>query len=153
MRASADQLPQGGPYAIAAAIEQVLRAEPSLAGATIVNNPLTSADLPDGERVVFIEDQLDKSTDQPGQRVKRTYTFVLGVISRAESDDARRAAHTDYRAAKRALRLAGMARIGETVRLDNSGLTEGEVRFRLENIDVGGALVLGMFSVDYRDPF
>jgi hypothetical protein len=36
--------------------------------------------------------------------------------------------------------------------LEGVGLIEGDVSYRLENIDVGGALVLGLFSVDYRDP-
>ena len=38
------------------------------------------------------------------------------------------------------------------IRLDSKGLQEGEVRYQLENIDVGGSLVLGAFSIDYRDP-
>ena len=38
------------------------------------------------------------------------------------------------------------------VGVEGRGLVEGDVLYRLENIDVGGGLVLGLFTVDYRDP-
>lgn len=144
-----DTLPQGAPFAIGAAIVAVLRADPALTGAKVLDNPKRSSDLQDGERIVFFEDQNDKLIDQPGQSQKRTYGFTLGVINRCVND--RQGAHADYRAAKRAIR-SSMPEIGKLVRLDGRGLVEGDVLYRLENIDVGGGLVLGLFTVDYRDP-
>ena len=44
------------------------------------------------------------------------------------------------------------ATFNQLVQLYDRGLAEGDVIYRLENIDVGGGLVLGLFTVDYRDP-
>lgn len=144
-----DTLPQGAAYAIGAAIVQALRADVYLTGAVILDNPQRASALQDGERIVFFEDAADRFIEQPGQLAKRTYSFTLGVISR--SANARQDAHADYRAAKRLVR-ACLPEISQTVALLGRGLIEGDVAYRLENIDVGGALVLGSFSVDYRDP-
>ena len=144
-----DALPQGAPFAIGAAIVAQLRVAPSLAGAKVLDNPKRGSDLQDGARIVFFEDQSDKLISQPGQSAKRSYGFTLGVINRTVQD--RQGAHADYRAAKRVVRGC-MPAISQLVRLEGSGLTEGDVLYRLENIDVGGGLVLGLFTVDYRDP-
>ena len=45
-----------------------------------------------------------------------------------------------------------MPEIVKLVQIEGRGLVEGDVLYRLENIDVGGGLVLGLFTVDYRDP-
>ncbi len=144
-----DTLPQGAPYAIGAAIVAALRAAPALAGAKVLDNPKRASDLQDGQRIVFFEDQSDKLIAQPGQSAKRIYGFTLGVINRSEAD--RQGAHADYRAAKRVVRGC-MPAISQLVRLEDRGLVEGDVLYRLDNIDVGGGLVLGLFTVDYRDP-
>lgn len=144
-----DALPLGAPYAIGQAIVSALRADAALAGALVLDNPLRASDLRDGPRIVFFEDQADRLIDQPGQSAKRTYSFSLGVISR--SDEPRKDAHADYRAAKRVIRTC-MPAISNSVTLLGRGVQEGDVSYRLENIDVGGGLVLGSFSVDYRDP-
>ena len=146
-----DTLPQGAPHAIGQAIVAALRADAVLAGAKVLDNPERASDLADGERIVFFEDQTDRPRDPQGQLPQRIYGFALGVISRAL--DARTAAHADYRAVKRVLRQVCMPAITVAgVRIDGRGLLEGEVRYRLENIDVGGSLVLGLFTLDYRDP-
>lgn len=144
-----DTLPQGAPFAIGAAIVAALRQAPALAGAKVLDNPKRSSDLQDGARIVFFEDQADKFVEQPGQSAKRTYSFTVGVINRTEND--RQDAHADYRAAKRAVRNC-LPAINALVRLEGRGLVESDVLYRLENIDVGGGLVLGLFTVDYRDP-
>jgi len=149
MSTKPDTLPSGAPYAIGAAVVQALRSNAALTGAVVLDNPQRASALQDGERIVFFEDQADRLIDQPGQSAKRTYSFTLGVISR--SSEARKDAHADYRAAKRIVRNC-MPAISQAVTLGGRGLQEGEVTYRLENIDVGGALVLGSFSVDYRDP-
>lgn len=144
-----DTLPEGAPFAIGAAIVHALRSDPALAGVTVLDNPKRASDLQAGARIVFFEDQADKLIEQPGQSAKRTYSFTVGVINRTEQD--RRGAHADYRAAKRAVRNC-LPAINALVRLEARGMVEGDVLYRLENIDVGGGLVLGQFTVDYRDP-
>lgn len=151
MSLPADKCPQGVPYVMGAAIVQALRDAASLDGAVVKDNPSRVSELGEGERIVFFEDAGDRPRSNEAQVQHRTYVFTLGVISRATN--ARQAAHTDYRAAKRVLRLVGMKAITQAgVDLDGGGLREGEVVYRLENIDVGGVLVLGTFTIDYRDP-
>lgn len=147
MSAAPDALPQGAPFAIGEAVVAALRAAPDLAGVLIRDNPVRASELADGERVVFYEDASDSFREQPGQLQKRVFTFTVGVINR--SDAPRLGVHRDYRAAKRVVRSA-LAGLSSTLR--TNPLIEGEVTFRLENIDVGGGLVLGSFSVEYRDP-
>lgn len=65
---------------------------------------------------------------------------------------AREQAHADYRVAKRAV-LECMPLLTQMgIEIEGGGMAEGEVRYQLENIDVGGALVLGLFTLAYRDP-
>lgn len=146
---TSDTLPGGAPYAIGQAIVEALRSNAALTGAVVLDNPQRASALQDGERILFFEDQADRLIEQPGQSAKRTYSFTLGVISR--SSQARKDAHADYRTAKRAVRQC-MPAISQCVALLGRGIQEGDVVYRIENIDVGGALVLGSFSVDYRDP-
>lgn len=144
---TADMLPQGAPFAIGTVVVAALRAAVDLAGAKVLDNPVRLADLGEGARIVFFEDASDGFIEQPGQVQKRVYGFSVGVINRSSA--ARVGAHGDYRAAKRAVRgaLAGISAV-----LRCGPLREGSVSYRIENIDVGGGLVLGSFSVDYRDP-
>jgi len=143
-----DTLPEGAPFAIGAAIVRMLR-EGMDSAVTVLDNPRRASDLHDGARIVFFEDQSDKPNGQPGQSAKRIYSFAVGVINRTTNE--RQGAHADYRAAKRIVR-ASMPEILKLVQPEGRGLVEGDVAYRLENIDVGGGLVLGMFSLDYRDP-
>jgi len=144
-----DPLPLGAPFVIGQAVVQALRAAPELVGATILDNPARATDLAEGDRVVWFEDQADRLRGQPGQNAQRTYAFALGVIARTQQ--ARQQSHTDYRAAKRICRACVRDLTAAGVAVEGFGLQEGEVSYRIENIDVGGALVLGTFFVDYRD--
>lgn len=145
---AADQFPAGVPFEIGAALFAALQAWPALSGAKVFDNPERVSTLLDGERLLFVEDVADRSEGQTPVAQKRTYTFNMGVINR--SSDARRGAHSDYRAAKRCLLqvLKSMPRALQVT----SVFRETDVTYRIENIDVGGALVLGTFTVDYRDP-
>lgn len=146
-----DTLPEGVPFVVGATVIDALRNAPDLDGAKIFDNPVRSSDLVEGDRIIFFEDQIDKLLEQPAQRQYRTYGFSIGVISR--TTDARRSAHRDYRAVKRVLRSLSMPAISLAgVEIAKSGIREGEVRYRLENIDVGGGLIVGLFTLDYRDP-
>lgn len=144
-----DTLPQGAPFAIGAAIVAALKADTVLAGAKVLDNPLRASQLAEGARIVFFEDQGDKPMSNDAQSPKRTYSFAVGVINRTATP--RQEAHADYRAAKRVVK-ACMPAIMQLVTIEARGLLEGDVHFRLENIDVGGGLVLGMFTLDYREP-
>ncbi|MGH8760695.1 MAG: hypothetical protein ACREVW_14480 [Burkholderiales bacterium] len=148
MSVDADTLPEGAPFAIGEALFAALFGAAALAGATVLDNPVKLSALADGARIVFFEDVSDRALDQAGGVQKRTYTFNVGVINRTTA--ARRGAHGDYRAAKRVVRAA--LKELRVVAQVASNLREGDVTYRIENIDVGGGLVLGTFSVDYRDP-
>ncbi|AOV01851.1 hypothetical protein AA671_15780 [Delftia tsuruhatensis] len=146
-----DVLRYGAPFVIGRAVVQALQAAEGLQGAVLCDNPVTAADLSTGDRVLLVEDQADKPRgDQPGQRARRSYGFALGVISR--TDSARQDAHADYRLAKRTVLecLPLLAQMG--IEIEGGGMVEGDVRYRIENIDVGGALVQGLFTLAYRDP-
>lgn len=143
-----DQFPAGVPFVIGEALFAALAAWPALQGAKVLDNPVRVTDLSDGERVVFVEDVADRSEGQTPAAQKRTYTFNIGVVNRSEA--ARRGGHSDYRAAKRCL-LQVLKDMPRPLQI-SSVFRETDVTFRLENIDVGGSLVLGTFTVDYRDP-
>ena len=143
---STDALPLGVPFAVGEILVEALRDAPTLADITVRDNPVRASDLSDGERVIWFEDVSDGPIDQQHQ-VKREYRFNLGVINR--TGDARRGVHTDYRAAKRVIDDA-LPLLKTTVVA--AYLREGDVSFRLENIDVGGGLVLATFTLGYRDP-
>ena len=142
-----DPLPQGAPYAIGAVIVDALRADADLAGVVIRDNPLRLEQLQAGDRIVFYEDVSDRFIEQNGNVQKRTFGWNIGVINRAPA--ARQGAHADYRIAKRIARGA-IAALNDVLRTQS--VRELDVTYRLENIDVGGGLVLGSFSVEYRDP-
>lgn len=143
-----DALPVGAPYAIGAVLYAALEAALVPQGIKTLDNPVRASSLKDGARIVFYEDVSDRGIDQPGGQQKRTFTFNLCAINRTET--ARRGVHEDYRAAKRVVRdaLKGLKQSLMVI----SVLREGDVTYRIENIDVGGGLILGTFSVDYRDP-
>lgn len=144
-----DKLPQGAPFAIGGAVFAALQEAFAAGGVVVLDNPKRASDLQTGDRIVFFEDQADKFVAQPGQSQKRSYGFSVGVINRTQA--ARQGAHADYRAAKRVIRDC-MPEISKLVQIEGRGIVEGDVLYRLENIDVGGGLVLGLFTLDYRDP-
>ncbi|RYF66032.1 MAG: hypothetical protein EOO22_21695 [Comamonadaceae bacterium] len=140
-----DSLPNGAAYEIGAALFAALVAEEALTGAKLLDNPVRASSLQDGDRIVFFEDVSDgpAAQDKPLERV---YRYNVGVINRTESS--RLGSHRDYRTAKRTLKSA-LPRLKSIVQVANH--REGEIAFRLENVDVGGGLVLGTFTLTYRD--
>lgn len=144
-----DPCPLGVPFAVGEVFIEALRTafEPDV---TVKDNPVRPSDvLEDGARVVWFEDVSDGPAVQ-GEQVKREFRFTLGVLNR--TGDARRGVHTDYRRAKRviddALQLLTKERLGVTPNY----VREGDVAFRLENIDLGGGVILATFTLGYRDP-
>ena len=141
---SVDVLLMGAPYEIGRALFEALETAPELAGAKFLNNPVRISDLSDGARVVFFEDVSDEPDTL--EKARRVYAFTVGVISR--SDNPRAGAHADYRAVKRV--LGNSMPVLLSIATVNS-MRENAVTFRVENVDVGGGLVLGAFTVGYRD--
>lgn len=142
----------GYPFAIGEAVIEALKDCQPLAGVPVRVNPEKPADLQDGKRLVIFKDLSDAERGQSGNADARVYSFQVGVIARAdEAREARKTAHADYHAAKRAVREAiqRMFRNGARV---NSQVSENNVIYQIETIDVGGCLILGSFAVTYRAP-
>lgn len=143
-----DPTPLGVPYAVGQAVVAALQV--AFAGVPILDNPVAASDIAEGDRLLVFKDAADSFKEQSGNAAKRTYSFQCGAIARTA--DARLQAHTDYRAAQRVVHqaLAALRTAGVSVQ---SAVREQSVAYQLENLDVGGALVLGTFTVDYRDNF
>jgi hypothetical protein len=148
MKLSPDDLALGSPYAIGLALVAALREAFAGEDVRVLDNPVRATDLAEGERVVFYEDMVDRFKDQNGANQSRIFAFNVGVVNR--SSEARLGAHRDYRAAKRSVRAALKALHPQLTVI--SPLREGDVTFRVENIDVGGGVAVGSFTVEYRDP-
>lgn len=133
-------------YQISAAIVQALSTAPALSGAVVLDHPKAPSDLSKGTRVVFVEDQTDDLIDQPNQQDKRSFSFAVGVINRTAQD--RAGADVDHLAAEAAIRKVHQSTLVATLRC--GPLRELGVRFKVEGLDVGGALILASYAVEYR---
>lgn len=147
-------MPQSIPYQLSQAVFLALQGAPDLAGATFIDNPTSPADLNDGERVVFIEDKGDDRRSQEGQAEARTFTLTVGTISRTE--DARAGADADMELAKAILVQSafdiGRSLVAAKKMTGFSAPREGKRGYRVEGLDIGGALVWTDFEIDYRMP-
>lgn len=141
-----DPLPLGVAFAVGEILLAALRAGPELADVTIHEFPVRPATLADGSRVVWFEDVSDGPLEQSNQ-INREYRFTVGVINRTK--DARRGVHTDYRAVKRIVNAA-LPGLKDTVTAKH--LREGDIAFGLENVDVGGGVIISSWTLGYRDP-
>ena len=140
-------------YRIGAALVAAMRAAAGLSGVVIKRNPLDPAPLRDGSRVIFFEDQADGYLDQAAQIGKRIFSFAIGVISRdGTAPDA--TADADYVAAEDAIRGAypALAAALQAAGAQIGPLRERQVTYKSDDLDVGGALVLGSFEVEYLRP-
>lgn len=133
-------------YQISAAIVQALSTAPALSGAVVLDHPKAPSDLSKGTRVIFVEDQADDLIDQPNQQAKRSFSFAVGVINRTAQD--RAGADADNLASEAAIRQCHQDVLASTLRCGQ--LRELGVRFKVEGLDVGGALILTSYAVDYR---
>lgn len=145
---------QSIPYLLSAAVLTALREQMEPLGAIVHDNPTSPAALQDGERVVWIEDGDDSPIDRPGQAEGRSFEIGVGIINR--SADARAAADADMQLLKpivlSAVLTAGRALQSTRDIIGLQSPREGKRLHRLEGIDVGGALILTKFSIDYRTP-
>lgn len=138
---------QSIPFQLSQAVVSAFRASFEAEGAAVHDNPTTPAVLEDGERVIFVEDKDDDLNRQPSTAEQRTFVLTVGVINRGP--DARAAADADMELVKGLMRGAtkGLVALG-ALRFPR----EGRRGYRLEGIDVGGALVLTEFHFDYLNP-
>lgn len=146
---------QSVPYQLSQAIVGALRGALESDGVAVHDNPTSRATLADGARVVFVEDNEDgPRAGQPNQAEQRTFTFAVGVINRTAA--ARAACDADMVACKnvisahgpvacRTLKDAGALTVFSAVR-------ESRRIYKIEGIDVGGALILTQFDIDYTVP-
>jgi hypothetical protein len=145
---------QSIPYLLSQALVQALGAAPDLAGAVVKDNPTDPQQLSDGARLVFVEDKGDAPLSRPGQAEGRTFTVTVGVINRTEGD--RAGADADMQAAKTAVQAAtleaGRVLVASKRILAIQAAREGQRAYRVEGIDVGGAMVVTTFDIDYRTP-
>lgn len=144
-------MPQSTPYQLSTAIVAALRLQFDPDGVAVRDNPSTPSQLADGERVVFVEDVDDDRIAQPNMAERRVFKVNIGVINR--SADARAACDADMQSVKavmvrdipaacRQLKQAGAA--------DGfSAPREGKRVYRIEGIDVGGALIVTQFEIEY----
>jgi len=145
---------QSAPYLLSQAVVDAIRAEPLFSAATVLDNPTGPAALADGDRLVFVEDMDDTQLQQPNQTERRAFRFAIGVIARTE--DARRQADADMQVVKRCMRvqlLAALRQLKAAGDLDQfAAPVEGPRRYRVEGVDVGGALIVTEFQVTYLLP-
>jgi hypothetical protein len=118
------------------------------------DNPVTRAALEMGDRVIFVEDTDDEPTTKEGQAEGRTFRFNVGVINR--TNNSREQADRDMQTIKPMVVSALMAAC-RGLQADNAIKTfqaprEGRRSYRIEGIDVGGALILTRYEIDYRTP-
>lgn len=145
---------QSVPYRISQAVVVALGAAPSLAGVLVQDNPFDPSVLRDGDRVLFVEDKSDDLASQEGQAEQRAFVLIVGAINRTAS--ARAGADADMQAAKAVVRDAALAEglqlVSEKLITGMTAPREGRRGYRIEGIDVGGALVITEFSISYRTP-
>lgn len=145
---------QSVPFQFSAAIVAALRLQLEPDGVVVRDNPTNPADLSGGSRVVFVEDEADDLRDKPGQAEGRTFAVNVGVINRTA--DARAGADADMVAIKAcitsAVAAAALVMVRDKALLAAQAVREGRRSYKVEGIDVGGALVLTRFEIDYRTP-
>jgi hypothetical protein len=137
------------PYQICADVVAALEASQHFTAgpdaARVLSNPTSPSSLKDGPRVVFVEDGSDDLVQQPGQREQRTFSFTVGVIARTV--DARAQADIDAREAKAVVKGIYASLVASHA---CQALRHRRTEYRVEGIDVGGALRLMIFELEYR---
>jgi hypothetical protein len=144
------------PYQASQAVFNALANNPAFERATVLDNPTDPSPLSKGVRIVWLEDQDDSPVDKPGQAEMRTFSFAVGVINRTKAPEDRLGADADMLAAKtivqQTLLLAGRELVAAKQITTFSPPREGKRSYKVEGIDVGGALILTHFEFDYRTP-
>jgi hypothetical protein len=132
---------------IGSTIVSALQTQFAGTGVVVRDNPVRAAMLEEGSQQVIFEDQANRR-GTGGVPAQRTYGFSVAALSR--DTDARTQAHALYQTARRVVLgiMPALTAAGITIAAD--GMVEGDVTYRVENLDVGGGLVLGLFTIQYR---
>lgn len=132
---------------IGSTIVNALRTQFAGTGVVVRDNPVRAAMLEEGAWQVIFEDQANKR-GTGGVPAQRTYSFSLAALIR--DDDARTQAHALYQTARRVVLGIMPALTTAGIVIAAGGVVEGDVTYRVENLDVGGGLVLGLYTIQYR---
>ena len=132
---------------IGSTIVNALRTQLAGTGVVVRDNPVRAAMLEEGSQQVIFEDQANRRGANSTQ-TQRTYSFSLAALSRDE--DARTQAHALYQTARRVVLGIMPALTTAGITIAAGGVVEGDVTYRVENLDVGGGLVLGLYTIQYR---
>ena len=132
---------------IGSAIVSALQTQFAGSGVVVRDNPVRAAMLEEGSQQVIFEDQANRR-GTGGVPSQRTYSFSLAALSR--DDDARTQAHALYQTARRVVLGIMPALTTAGITIAAGGVLEGDVTYRVENLDVGGGLVLGLYTIQYR---
>lgn len=132
---------------IGSTIVNALRTQLAGTGVVVRDNPVRAAMLEEGSQQVIFEDQANRRGSNSTQ-TQRTYSFSLAALSRDE--DARTQAHALYQTARRVVLGIMPALTAAGITIAAGGVVEGDVTYRVENLDVGGGLVLGLYTIQYR---
>ncbi len=137
----------GADCIIGAVIVQAIQAHFSVAGPEVLDNPTRAVLLEEGPEKVIFEDQHNRADG--AKKAVRSYHFTVAALCRTK--DARTDAHALYRAARAVVLGVMPALTAAGIGITGGGVAEGDVTYRLDGLDVGGGLVLGQFSLQYRD--
>lgn len=132
---------------IGSAIVSALQTQFAGTGVVVRDNPVRAAMLEEGSQQVIFEDQANRR-GTGGVTAQRTYSFSVAALSR--DTDARTQAHALYQTARRVVLGIMPALTAAGITIAAGGVVEGDVTYRVENLDVGGGLVLGLFTIQYR---
>lgn len=132
---------------IGSAIVSALQTQFAGSGVVVRDNPVRAAMLEEGSQQVIFEDQANRR-GTGGVPSQRTYSFSLAALSR--DTDARTQAHALYQTARRVVLGIMPALTTAGITIAAGGVLEGDVTYRVENLDVGGGLVLGLYTIQYR---
>lgn len=145
---------QSIPYQLSQGVVQALRDQFEPTGAIVRDNPTSKSALSAGDRILFVEDWEDGPIAQPNQAERRTFSLNIGVINRTADD--RTGADADMVLAKEAA-SKGLLVTGRALKATGALHTfaaprEGKRIYRVEGLDVGGALIVTRLEIDYVTP-
>lgn len=133
---------------IGSIIVQALKTHFGAEGASVLDNPVRASLLEEGDQIVLFEDQANRPSTDAAKKAVRAYGFAVSALCRTSK--ARTDAHALYRAARGVVLGVMPALTAAGIGIAASGVSEGDVNYRVEGLDVGGGLVQGLFSLSYR---
>lgn len=146
---------QSIPYQLSQGVVQALRDQFEPTGAIVRDNPISKSALSEGRRILFVEDWEDgPAAGQPNQAESRVFALDIGVINRTAN--ARTSADADMVQAKeiasKGLLVTGRALKATGTLYTFSAPREGKRIYRVEGLDVGGALIITRLEINYVTP-